>query len=149
MFFQFILYLPIQCYFYKMWISVWILEVVHKRRPHKIAKYWTPPPCPQNVHTDLTPTCPCGHTINFEKSYVCSKKCGRSHLKYPLIRKIFAPLSQLENIPRWDKNILRVVEGGKRALGEEYTKYNKINNNSENFRGGKIAARGASSPCPP
>jgi len=39
---------------------------------------------------------------------------------------------QLENIPWWGKNILR---GGKRAFGGKYTIYNKINNNSENFRG--------------
>jgi len=29
--------------------------------------------------------------------------------------------------------------------GQKYTKYNKMNNNSENFRGGKIAATGLSS----
>jgi len=28
-------------------------------------------------------------------------------------------------------------------VGQTYTKYNKINNNSENFRRGKIATRGA------
>jgi len=29
----------------------------------------------------LTPTCPRGHTKNFEKSEVfCTKKCGRPHL---------------------------------------------------------------------
>jgi len=32
----------------------------------------------------------------------------------------------------WGKNILR---RGKRTFGGEYTKYNEINNNSENFRG--------------
>jgi len=26
------------------------------------------------------PPGPCGHTINFEKSGVCAKKCGRPHL---------------------------------------------------------------------
>jgi len=31
--------------------------------------------------------------------------------------------------------------GGKRAFGgKTYTKYNKINNNSKNFKGGKIAS---------
>jgi len=42
------------------------------------------PPCPKNVRTGSTlfPPCPCGHTINFEKSEVfCAKKCGRTHLK--------------------------------------------------------------------
>jgi len=35
--------------------------------------------------------------------------------------------------------------------GEKYTKHNKINNNSINFRGGKIAARGEGvrPPVPP
>jgi len=44
------------------------------------------------------------------------------------------PGMQLENITRWGKNILR---RGKRTVGE-YTKYNKINNNSENFRGARM-----------
>jgi len=46
-------------------------------------------------------------------------------------------------VPWWGKNILR-GERGKRVFwegrGQKYTKYNKINNNSENFRGSKIAA---------
>jgi len=43
------------------------------------------------------------------------------------------------------KSILR-GGGGKRAFGgQKYTKYNKINNNSENFRG-QVAARKASPP---
>jgi len=41
---------------------------------------------------------------------------------------------QLENIPWWDKSILR-------GEGQAYTKYNQINNNSENFRV-EIADRG-------
>jgi len=32
-------------------------------------------------------------------------------------------------------------EGANERLGKKYTKYNKLNNNSKNFRG-KIAARG-------
>jgi len=41
---------------------------------------------------------------------------------------------QLENIPGWGKIILT---GSKRMFGggAKYTKYNNINNNSENFRG--------------
>jgi len=32
----------------------------------------------------LSTPCPCGHTINIEKSEVfCTKKCGRPHLKTP------------------------------------------------------------------
>jgi len=56
---------------------------------------------------------------------------------------------QLKNIPWWGKNILRA---GKRTFGrgakQKYTKYNIINNNSENFRGkGKISARGSFPPA--
>jgi len=38
-----------------------------------------------------------------------------------------------------------ILRGGEQTtFGGEFTKYNKINNNSENFRGrGKIVARGA------
>jgi len=44
------------------------------------------------------------------------------------------PPPQLENILWWSENILG--EGGKRVFGrQKYTKYNKIHNNSENFRG--------------
>jgi len=46
---------------------------------------------------------------------------------------IFFVAPQLENIPWWGKNIF----GGRQqtsVLGEKYTKNNKINNNSENFR---------------
>jgi len=49
-----------------------------------------------------------------------------------------AAVPQLER-----QNILRANEGGK------CTKYNKIKNNSENFGGGKIDARGGFAPCPP
>jgi len=46
----------------------------------------------------------------------------------------------------WSKNILR---GGKRALGgQKYTNYDKINNNSENFRGARLLPGGASPPGP-
>jgi len=38
-------------------------------------------------------------------------------------------------------------ERGKRTFErQKYTKYNKINNNSENFSGSKIAARGCFTP---
>jgi len=41
------------------------------------------------------------------------------------------------------------VFGSKRAFGEaKYTKYNKINNSSENFREGKIGAKGDLPPSP-
>jgi len=54
---------------------------------------------------------------------------------------------ELENIPWWGKNILR---GGKRAFGEQiYTKFNKINNNSENFGGARSLPGGPSPPGPP
>jgi len=44
---------------------------------------------------------------------------------------------QLENTPWWGKHILR--KGENDSLGEQtYTKYNKINNNSENFRGARL-----------
>jgi len=39
---------------------------------------------------------------------------------------------QLENIPWWGKNILREANI---HLGRQKYKYNKINNNSENFNG--------------
>jgi len=55
---------------------------------------------------------------------------------------VFATVSapQVENIPQWGKNILRkgkpaVNIFGRREGGQKYTNYNKINNNSENFRG--------------
>jgi len=41
---------------------------------------------------------------------------------------------QQENIPWWKKYFF--LGGGKRTFGgAKYTKYNKINNNSENFKG--------------
>jgi len=41
----------------------------------------------------------------------------------------------------WGKNTLR-GGGANECLGvQKYTKYNKLNNNSEKFTGGKIAAR--------
>jgi len=54
---------------------------------------------------------------------------------------MMSPASQLENIPWWDKNILRGGGANERLGGQKYTKH-KISNNSENFRGSKIAARG-------
>jgi len=45
---------------------------------------------------------------------------------------------QPENIPWWGKNILR-------GVGQKYTKYNKINNNSENFKGTRLLP---GEPCP-
>jgi len=45
--------------------------------------------------------------------------------------------SYLENIPYWGKNILK--DGANEHLWEQaYTKYNKINNNSKNFRGERL-----------
>jgi len=50
---------------------------------------------------------------------------------------------QLENIPLWSKNILRewckLTFGGG---GQKYTKHNKINSNSEIFRGAKLLPGG-------
>jgi len=38
--------------------------------------------CTKSQKIDPFHPCPCGHTINFEKSEVfCTKKCGRPHLK--------------------------------------------------------------------
>jgi len=52
-----------------------------------------------------------------------------------------------KTVPGGGKNFLG---GGKFFWGGggrgKYTKYNKINNNSENFKGCKIAARGAQPP---
>jgi len=49
----------------------------------------------------------------------------------------------------WGKNILR-REGGKQAFGgQTYTKYNKINNNLENFRGARLLPGVLSPPGPP
>jgi len=57
--------------------TVILLGAVHKGRPHKIAKI------------DLLPPCPCGHTINFQKSEVFfTKKCGRPHLSSPLSENV-------------------------------------------------------------
>jgi len=37
-------------------------------------KKFTPPSCPQNVRTgSLLPPCLCGHTINFERSFLHQK----------------------------------------------------------------------------
>jgi len=45
------------------------------------------------------------------------------------------------------KNILR--EANERlGRGQAYTNYNKINNNSENFRGARLLPGGHSPPCP-
>jgi len=74
------------CMIYKSWLGV-----VHKRRPHKIAKNWPPSLCPQNIRTGSTtsPPCPCRHTINFEKSEViCTIKSGDLVWRTPLVRKI-------------------------------------------------------------
>jgi len=50
------------------------------------------PPYPMSALSQ-PPHCPCGHTINFEKSDVfCTKKCGRQHRKNPLVRTGQAPL---------------------------------------------------------
>jgi len=46
----------------------------------------------------------------------------------------FADTAGTPNISWWGKNILR-GRGCKRVFGEKYIEYNKINNNSENFRG--------------
>jgi len=44
------------------------LGAVNKGRPHKIAKNLPPPPLFAKCPLWLIPPCPCGHTINFEKS---------------------------------------------------------------------------------
>jgi len=46
-------------------------------------------------------------------------------------------LPQLENIPWWGKNILRRGRASAHLGRHRYIKYNKINNNSENFRRSK------------
>jgi len=51
-------------------------------------------------------------------------------------------VQQLENIPWWNKNILK--GGG----GQKYNKYNKINYNSENFRETRLLPGKAFTPCP-
>jgi len=48
------------------------------------------------------------------------------------IRRGGTPGPQLQNTLRWGKNILR---GRNVPLGVKCTKYNKINNNSEKFKG--------------
>jgi len=53
---------------------------------------------------------------------------------------------QLENIPWWGKNILRRVQTY--VWGAKYNKYNKINNNIENFREARYAARIPILECP-
>jgi len=59
--------------------TVWF-GAVHKGHPHKIANNW--PPCPHWLNP--LPSCPCGHTITFEKSDVfLIKKCGCPHLNPP------------------------------------------------------------------
>jgi len=62
------------------------LGAVHKRRPHKIAKNWPLPLCPQNVRAGSipSPSCPCRHTINFKKSKVfCAKKPKTEEPPFP------------------------------------------------------------------
>jgi len=57
---------------------------------------------------------------------------------------------QLENMPWWAK--IFYEGGGKRAFGDggqKYTKYNKINNNSENFMGARLLLGVLRSPGPP
>jgi len=51
-------------------------------------------------------------------------------------------------VPWWGKNILR--EGGKRTFwrGAKYTTYNKINNNSKNFKGQVCCWEGGKIPYP-
>jgi len=57
-----------------------LIRGLHKRRPYKIAINWPPPPCPHWLNSP----CPCGHIMNFEKSYFFApKKRGRPRLKNP------------------------------------------------------------------
>jgi len=45
--------------------------------------------CSQNARTGLTPPCPCGHVINFEKSEIFVPKVRTSTTKEPpLVRTI-------------------------------------------------------------
>jgi len=78
------------------WIQLYrILQwgAVHKRRPHKIAKNWSPSPL---VRTGLSPSsCLCGHTINFEKSEVFALKSADVRIWRTLVCKMFA----LDNPP--------------------------------------------------
>jgi len=56
-----------------------------KKTPARNLEKLTPFPCPQKIHTGSTPACTYGYTVCFEISEVlCSKKCGRSHLKNSL-----------------------------------------------------------------
>jgi len=59
-----------------------ILGFIHKRRSPKIAKNY-PLPCPQNVRTGSISPCPCGHTIDFEKSEVFAPKSAFPSLPCP------------------------------------------------------------------
>jgi len=54
--------------------------------PHKITKKnWPALDRKMSALAQSSFPCPCGHTINFEKSEVlCTKKCERPHLKNPL-----------------------------------------------------------------
>jgi len=60
--------------------------------------------------------------------------------EFPIISlSLLYPESQLENIPRWGKNILRGRRSNVRLRREQkYVKYDKINNNSESFRGVRL-----------
>jgi len=60
-------------------------DIIHKRRPHKIAKI--APLLSQNVRAGSAPS-PFvrADTINYEKSKFFTQKCGRLHLKTPLVR---------------------------------------------------------------
>jgi len=55
---------------------------------------------------------------------------------------------QLQSIPWWSKNILRRGANARLGGGQKYTKYDKINNNSENFRRAKLLLGGLCPSCP-
>jgi len=72
---------------------IYSIRGFHKRRPHKIAKNWSSSHLSTKYLQWLNSSCPCGHTINIEKSEVfCTKKYGRPHLKN-------SPLSALDKPP--------------------------------------------------
>jgi len=63
------------------------LGAVHKGRPLKNAKNQPPPSLFAKCPLWLNPPCPCGHTINFEKSEFLNQKVRTSASIFPLVWK--------------------------------------------------------------
>jgi len=74
-----------------LYFFIFLLGAVHKRRPHKIAKNWPPPPLSALAQPPSPLFVRTHHKLRKIRSFF-AKKCGRPHLKNlpPLVRKMSA-----------------------------------------------------------